>query len=322
MILKTKFLIRFFFISILALSLSSTIKAEEESGKQTYAEIERISKDLKTLEKAFYKTSEIKSSSVSSNSLNEDVLTRHLLKLNEIEEQFREVTNRYEEINFKLDKLSNRITKMQSDNQIRFSDLENNSTTESKSKKFTAKKKNLPGTDQPQELGSVSSEDVSVTTQVQKTQSVETAGLVVTEEVPKSKSLLPNKPAKEQYNFAVSFIKIGDYETAEFALREFIDKNKDNELAGNAQYWYGETFRVRQLYQDAASAYLDGYQNYPKSKKAPINLLKLGTTLVQLGEKEQGCLMILGVKKQYPKANKSVLQKAEYEKKKFKCSKA
>jgi len=322
MILKTKFLTRFFFISILVLSLSNNIKAEEEDGQKIYAQIERISKDLKTLEKAFYKTSEIKSSSVSSNSLNEDVLTRHLLKLNEIEEQFREVTNRYEEINFKLDKLSNRITKMQSDNQIRFSDLENNSTTESKSKKFTAKKKNLPGTDQPQELGSVSSEDVSVTTQVQKTQSVETAGLVVTEEVPKSKSLLPNKPAKEQYNFAVSFIKIGDYETAEFALREFIDKNKDNELAGNAQYWYGETFRVRQLYQDAASAYLDGYQNYPKSKKAPINLLKLGTTLVQLGEKEQGCLMILGVKKQYPKANKSVLQKAEYEKKKFKCSKA
>jgi len=322
MILKTKFLTRFVFISILVLFLSNNIKAEEKNVKQTYAEIERISKDLKILEKAFYKTSEIKSSSASSNNLNEDVLTRHLLKLNEIEEQFREVTNRYEEINFKLDKLSNRITKMQSDNQIRFSDLENNSTTESESKKFTVKKKNLPGTDQPQELGRVSGEDISVTTQVQKTQSVETAGLVVTEEASRSESLLPNKPPKEQYNFAVSFIKIGDYETAEFALREFIDKNKNNELAGNAQYWYGETFRIRQLYQDAASAYLDGYQNYPKSKKAPINLLKLGSTLVQLGEKEQGCLMILGVKKQYPKANKSVLQKAEYEKKKFKCSKA
>jgi len=323
MILKTKFLTRFFFISIFALSLSSNIKAEEEDGgKKIYVEIERISKDLKTLEKAFYKTSEIKSSSASSNNLNEDVLTRHLLKLNEIEEQFREITNRYEEINFKLDKLSSRITKMQSDNQIRFSDLENNSTNESESKKFTAKKKNLPGTDQPQELGRVSGEDISVTTQVQKTQSVETAGLVVTEEASRSKSLLPDKPPKEQYNFAVSFIKVGDYETAEFALREFIDKNKDNALAGNAQYWYGETFRIRQLYQDAASAYLDGYQNYPKSKKAPINLLKLGTTLVQLGEKEQGCLMILGVKKQYPKANESVLQKAEYEKKKFKCSKA
>ena len=41
-------------------------------------------------------------------------------------------------------------------------------------------------------------------------------------------------------------------------------------------------------------AYLDGYQNYPKSKKAPDNLLKLGITMVQLGEKDQGCKMISG----------------------------
>ena len=180
----------------------------------------------------------------------------------------------------------------------------------------------MPGTDKPKELGRISDEDLTAVKPVQQTQSIESAALVVTEEAQRSKSLLPNKPANEQYNFAVSFIKVGDYETAEYALREFIDKNKDNNLAGSAQYWYGETFRIRQLYQDAAAAYLDGYQNYPKSKKAPINLLKLGTTLVQLGEKEQGCLMIIGVKKQYPKASKSVLQKAEYEKKKFKCSKA
>jgi len=117
-------------------------------------------------------------------------------------------------------------------------------------------------------------------------------------------------------------MKIGDYETAEFALKEFIDKNKDHDLAGNAQYWYGETFRIRQLYSDAASAYLDGYQNYPKSKKAPDNLLKLGITMVQMGEKDQGCSMINGIKKQYPKASKSVLQKAQYEQKKFKCAKS
>ena len=131
---------------------------------------------------------------------------------------------------------------------------------------------------------------------------------------------MPNKPPKEQYEFAISFMKIGDYETAEFALKEFIEKNQDHDLAGNAQYWYGETFRIRQLYSDAATAYLDGYQNYPKSDKAPDNLLKLGITMVQLGEKEQGCTMITGIKKQYPKASKSVLQKAQYEQKKFKCN--
>jgi len=211
---------------------------------------------------------------------------------------------------------------MQSDNQMRFKDLETVNEGSAESPKRKVEKKRLPGTDLPQDLGSVSRKDLENTETVQRTQSIESAGLVVSEKSLRSDSLLPNKPPKEQYDFAVSFIKVGDYETAEFALKEFIDKNKDNELAGSAQYWYGETFRIRQLYQDAAAAYLDGYQNYPKSKKAPINLLKLGSTLVQLGEKDQGCLMIQGVKKQYPKASKSVLQKAEYEKKKFKCSKA
>ena len=316
--IKQIFVLSVFLLIFFSANSNANEKAEL---KNILNKIENINKDLKTLEKAFYKTSEIQTKKTSSDGLNEDVLTRHLLKLNEIEEQFREVTNRYEEINFKIDKLSNRITKMQSDNQLRFSDLENsNMPSDNKTKKIT--KKRLPGTDLPKNLGSLSDADLENANDVQKTQSIESAGLVVSEKADRAKSLLPNKPPKEQYNFAVSFIKVGDYETAEFALKEFIDKNKDNELAGNAQYWYGETFRIRQLYQDAAAAYLDGYQNYPKSNKAPINLLKLGTTLVQLGEKDQGCLMISGVKKQYPKASKSVLQKAEYEKKKFKCTKA
>ena len=64
---------------------------------------------------------------------------------------------------------------------------------------------------------------------------------------------------------------------------------------------------------------LKAHDGDPKSKKAPDNLLKLGITMVQLGEKDQGCKMISGLKKEYPKASKSVLQKAQYEQKKFKC---
>ena len=154
----------------------------------------------------------------------------------------------------------------------------------------------------------------------QEINSIESAQTVITQEPQERESLLPDKSPEEQYEFAVSFMKVGDYETAEFALKEFIDKNKDHDLAGSAQYWYGETFRIRQLYSDAATAYLDGYQNYPKSKKAPDNLLKLGITMVELGEKDQGCKMINGVEKQYPKANQSVIQKAKYESQKFECN--
>jgi len=201
---------------------------------------------------------------------------------------------------------------------MRFQDLESNSQETSSVSK---KKKKLPGSDQPTELGSISDSDVASIEEVQKTQSVESVGTVVTETAARTEKILPDKNPEEQYEFATSFLKVGDYETAEYALREFIDLNPKHALAGNAQYWYGETFRVRQLYQDAASAYLDGYQKYPKSSKAPVNLLKLGVMLVQIGEKEQGCSMIIGVKDQYPKANQSVIQKAEYEKKKFNCQK-
>jgi tol-pal system protein YbgF len=281
-------------------------------------QIQVITKDLKTLEKAVYQKSDIASSStlnsIKADGLSEDVLTKHLLKLNEIEDQFRELTNKFEEVNFKLDKLSTRMTKIQSDTQLRFSDLENGAVTSQKKKQTT-----LPGSAKPQDFGASPGYQTSNLPKEQSINSVESAQTVIAEEPEQKTSLLPNKPAEDQYEFAVGFMKIGDYETAEFALREFIDKNKDHDLAGSAQYWYGETFRIRQLYSDAATAYLDGYQNYPKSKKAPDNLLKLGMTMVQLGEKDQGCKMISGLKKEYPKASKSVLQKAQYEQKKFKC---
>ena len=88
--------------------------------------LDLIQKDLKTLEKAVY------SGSINNTNLNnkknfdknsEDVLTRHLLKLSEIENQFQQLTNRLEEMNFKLDKLSSRVSKVQADNQVRFQDI-------------------------------------------------------------------------------------------------------------------------------------------------------------------------------------------------------
>jgi tol-pal system protein YbgF len=187
--------------------------------------------------------------------------------------------------------------------------------------KSNKKDKSLPGSSEPQDLGSVSYKDTETKDSVQQTQSIDTASAIVTEIFNSEEKILPEIKPEKQYEFATSFLKVGDYTTAEKAFREFVITNPKHELAGNAQYWYAETFRIRQLYTDAASAYLEGYQKYPKSNKAPINLLKLGVSLVQIGEKDQGCLMISGVKEQYPKANQSVLQKAKYEEKKFECKK-
>ncbi len=307
-------------VLLLTMFFVSSVNAEQEEIylQSISDQIQVITKDLKTLEKAVYQKSDVTSSSVltsiKSDGLNEDIMTKHLLKLNEIENQFRELTNKFEEVNFKLDKLSTRVTKIQSDTQLRFSDLENGAISSPQEKKVS-----LPGSSKPQDFGAAPAYETTNLPKEQSINSIESAQTVITQEPQERESLLPDKSPVEQYEFAVSFMKVGDYETAEFALKEFIDKNKDHDLAGSAQYWYGETFRIRQLYSDAATAYLDGYQNYPKSKKAPDNLLKLGITMVELGEKDQGCKMISGLKKEYPKASKSVLQKAQYEQKKFKC---
>ena len=329
---KSKLKLKKILIFLLLILSPQFVFAQEEKIDAIADQLQIITQDLKTLEKAVYKTADITNSSLSNSSdgLNEEILTRHLLKLNEIEEEFRKLTNRFEEVNFKLDKLSSRVTKIQSDAQLRFSDLEAGKVTdptklqspnEVQGEQKTTQAK-LPGADKPQDFGSAPAYNMNSDQKVQVTQSVESTASVVAEARRPATSLLPDKTPKEQYDFALSFMKVGDYETAELALREFIDKNKTDELAGSAQYWYGETFRIRQLYSDAATAYLDGYQNYPKSEKAPENLLKLGTTMVELGEKDQGCKMIVGLKKQYPKASQSVLQKAQYEQKRFKCSEA
>ena len=322
---------KIFCFIIWPLAIISNLKAETADIKEI---LEIIQQDLRTLERAVYSESFSTSSKNSSTQditgqNAEDVLTKHLLKLSEIEKQFQELTNKYEEINFKMDKLSSRLSKVQADNQLRFQNLENKTTinnTENNSltslpKTETRHKKVLPGSSQPQDLGTISYKDMTTNSETQVVQSVESTNTISTETFQSEEKILPEGTPKEQYEFATSFLKVGDYNMAERAFREFVDNNPDNKFSGNAQYWYAETFRIRQLYTDAASAYLEGYQKYPQSEKAPINLLKLGVSLVQIGEKDQGCLMIAGVKKQYPNATQSVLQKAKYEEKKFECKK-
>merc|ERR1712127_787615 len=144
-----------FFLLLFPIFLFNSITAAEDEEVYLQAisdQIQVITKDLKTLEKAVYQKSDIATSttldSIKSDGLNEDILTKHLLKLNGIEDQFRELTNKFEEVNFKLDKLSTRVTKIQSDAQLRFSDLENVSISPK-----IKKQQNLPGSTKPQDFG-------------------------------------------------------------------------------------------------------------------------------------------------------------------------
>ena len=158
--------------------------------------LENIQKDLRTLERAVYSQSFSEKSEVSTNSRvstkeGEQALTQHLLKLNEIEIQFQELTNKFEEINFKLDNLSNKIIKVQQDNQLRFEQIEQNSINNSLTSlpntdqkivnQEIKQKKILPGSSEPQSLGELSYKDMTTTDDKQVIESVEETEAIISE---------------------------------------------------------------------------------------------------------------------------------------------
>jgi tol-pal system protein YbgF len=130
---------------------------------------------------------------------------------------------------------------------------------------------------------------------------------------------LPPGTPQESYNYARSFLMRRDFAGAEQSLRAFVETYPEDELAGNAQYWLGETFYVRDDFGSAARAFADGFQRYPGSAKAPDNLLKLGMSLAALERTEDACITLKKLAKEYPKAPANIKKRAESERNRLKC---
>ena len=125
--------------------------------------------------------------------------------------------------------------------------------------------------------------------------------------------------AARDYEDAYSFIKARDFDKAESAFGEFIQKYPDDVLISNAKYWYGETFYVRGNYDKAARIFAEGYQKYPKGPKAASNLLKLGMALKGMGKTDDACIAFKQLQKDYASAAVPVLKRAETEMERIDC---
>jgi tol-pal system protein YbgF len=124
----------------------------------------------------------------------------------------------------------------------------------------------------------------------------------------------------QQYHDAFKRLQDGDYAGAEKGFRTFLQGNPKHVLAGNAQYWLGETYYVRNDFKNAAVAFAEGYQKYPDSQKAPDNLLKLAMALGQQGQKENACVALRQLEKRYPDASANIKDRAVRAKKNYSCT--
>jgi tol-pal system protein YbgF len=125
--------------------------------------------------------------------------------------------------------------------------------------------------------------------------------------------------AKAAYEAAYQSLLQQDYGAAEVAFDDFIKRYPSDSLAGNAQFWLGETHFVRGQYKPAAGAFLKGYRSYGRSSKAPDSLLKLAMSLGRLGQRDEACSALGELASKYPAATNDVKSRTVAERQRNGC---
>ena len=124
---------------------------------------------------------------------------------------------------------------------------------------------------------------------------------------------------EQLYHDAFKLLQDGDYAGAERSFKTFVQRNPSHVLAGNAQYWLGETYYARRDYQNAMVAFAEGYKTYKGSPKGPDNLLKLGITLAALNKKPDACAVFARFNQDYPRAPDLQKRRVDQERQKNGC---
>ena len=132
-------------------------------------------------------------------------------------------------------------------------------------------------------------------------------------------TLPPSATPRDEFDLGIGYMQRKDYALAEETMRNFAQRYPADPLLADSQYWLGESFFQRQLYRDAAEAFLAVTTKFDKSAKAPDALLRLGQSLAALKQKEAACAALGEVSRKYPRATSGVKAAVDREQKRVKC---
>jgi tol-pal system protein YbgF len=275
------------------------------------------------------------------------------LRMDQLDSQIRDMTGQIEEVQYGISQLKTRLDKMQSDDELRFQALEHPGSAPggappapggdaSAQGQPPADNGDGSGAGAPAPLGGGfnpnptglltppgsapvgggASADAGQPVPVAPNQgpSADDQTAAVPPPAPAGPVALPSGSPGQQYGYAFDLLRKGRYADAQQAFSQFLKKHPKDTLAGNAQYWLGETYFAQNQYQQAAAIFAQGYTRYPQSPKASDNLLKLGISLGITGHKREACLAFAKLDSEYPKVLPAVKDREAQEKRKFSCS--
>lgn len=288
--------------------LSGAAVAADESVNDLSDRLDRMEDALKNVQKKLSNNyvGSTKRPSGDAENVSDDKADVLLLQLQEAEQTLRQLTGEVETVRFKQEELQNRIDRVNADMAVRFSEMEKKlAATEDKIKKMEEEKN--------------SAEKARKEAEKKKKEQAAAAAKAAKNKEAELKEIYGKKTAKELYDQAFSSIKKKDHKAAQAEFEAFLTLYPKNALAGNAQYWLGESFFARSMYQKAAVAFAEGFKNYRESQKAPDNLFKLGVTMAKMNKKEEACVAFKNFTKEYPKVSDTMKKRLETEVQKLSC---
>ncbi len=313
-------------IVAMGLPLGLPARAQDADLAGLLQRVERLQRDMNTLQRYVFKgepmpaADAVTGTTGQAGGLTRTAAARIDQRLSQFEAELRRLTGQVEEAVHRGNQVNERLERMTAETDLCLRQLEQGmvpGAAPGVAATGAAVGDQASFASQPQVLGTIRQSDLEAaqsqpvapgTAIAQPGGTAAAAGYTLVGETP-----------QEQYKFAFGLLSQANYGEAELALRGFVDQNPTDPLAGNAKYWLGETFYVRQDYQQAAVTFAEAYQEYPGSGKAPDNLLKLGMSLSALGSKSDACGTFVELLKRYPQAAATILQRAKQERRRLSC---
>ncbi len=301
------------------------VRAQTQDFSSLNDRLERLQRDIDVLQRQMARQGSSRGSSsgapaAGGGDVSTSFIDRTESRFEGLEQQLRDLTGRVEQLSFQINQLTSRMDKLVSDVDFRLNAIE-------KGGGAAAPAPVPSGGPAPSTQGSTGQPQVAPgqprlsLVPGAPGQAPPAAATPATAAAPE----LPQGSPEAQYEFAYGVLlqaqrEQSDFGRAEQALRAFINANPTHRLAGNAQYWLGETYYVRKDYPDAAATFAEGLQKYPKSDKAPDNLLKLGMSLAQLNRKPDACGALAELNKRFPNAAPQIKTTAQRERTRLGCT--
>jgi tol-pal system protein YbgF len=310
-------------VVLLAVMLSPIGTASAQDLSTVTDRMERLERTLLDLQRTVYGGATPPAASTGGDTnIAPTAMARVEVRLQQLEAQIRTLTGLVEEAQYRGNRLEQRLDTLQADTDYRLRTLEgtadpnaagqgqsgqNQSGQAPASSGQTAATAPSSGT-----LGTLSGSDLAAGSSLGG--STLGTGAGSTAALPP-----PGSDPEALYDAAFDLLVRKDFAGAERAFSRFVEEHPQDPLAGNAQYWLGETFYVRERYEDAAVAFLDGFRTYPDSPKASDNLLKLGMALARAGKNQEACVTFAKVEADFPQAGPQIKRRLFLEKQRLQC---